>query len=445
MRFGFREFWIDGRDFFLNGTRIFLSAVPLDNAQIGAGLASYEGARESLERLKSFGINFVYTHNYGCEPGSHLSFAEILRAADDVGMLVAFSQPHFSHYDWKSPTPIGQRLRPACRVLRARWPRTIPRSCSTRMSHNATGYDEDMNPDMIDGLHDPRDAWALNNAKLALRAEAIVRHLDPGRIVYHHASGNLGSMHTSNFYPNFAPIQELSDWFEHWATKGVKPVFTCEYGAPFTWDWAMYRGWYKGERTFGSARVPWEFCFAEWNAQFLGDRAFRSARWRRRTCAGRPSSSRRQPLASLGLSLRDWIAALRRPARGDRQVSHRQLAGLPHLGRLGELAVGTRALLETARRRRQTPQGVAGGLGPPSAAGVQSRLHRSAVRATWTWPSSDRTGSRRRTGRPCCATTGRCWPTSAASPATSPARTTTSARAKRSRSRSSSSTIPARP
>ena len=82
-------------------------------------------------------------------------------------------------------------------------------------------------------------------------------------------------MHTSNFYPNFAPIQELSDWFEHWATKGVKPVFTCEYGAPFTWDWAMYRGWYKGERSFGSARVPWEFCFAEWNAQFLGDSAFK--------------------------------------------------------------------------------------------------------------------------------------------------------------------------
>ena len=81
-------------------------------------------------------------------------------------------------------------------------------------------------------------------------------------------------MHASNFYPNFAPIQELSDWFEHWATKGVKPMFTCEYGAPFTWDWAMYRGWYKGQREWGSAKVPWEFCLAEWNAQFLGDRAF---------------------------------------------------------------------------------------------------------------------------------------------------------------------------
>src|SRR5262249_23729522 len=30
VRFGFREFWIDGQDFFLNNSRIFLSAVPLD-------------------------------------------------------------------------------------------------------------------------------------------------------------------------------------------------------------------------------------------------------------------------------------------------------------------------------------------------------------------------------------------------------------------------------
>ena len=34
VRFGFRELWIDGRDFYLNGTRIFLSALPLDNAQV---------------------------------------------------------------------------------------------------------------------------------------------------------------------------------------------------------------------------------------------------------------------------------------------------------------------------------------------------------------------------------------------------------------------------
>jgi beta-galactosidase len=274
VRFGFREFWIDGRDFYLNGTRIYLSAVPLDNAQIGAAWATYSAARESLERLKSFGVNFVYTHNYGCEPGSHLSFAEILRAADDVGMLVALSQPHFSHYEWKQADADANNSYARHAEFYVRVAGSHPAVVAYAMSHNATGYDEDMNPDLIDGLHDPRDQWSQNNARTALRAEAIVKRLDPVRIVYHHASGNLGVMHDSNFYPNFAPIQELCDWFEHWATKGVKPMFTCEFGAPFSWDWGMYRGWYKGQREWGGAKVPWDFCLAEWNAQFLGDRAY---------------------------------------------------------------------------------------------------------------------------------------------------------------------------
>jgi hypothetical protein len=276
VRFGFRELWIDGRDFYLNGTRIHLSAVPLDNAQVGARTATYEATQETLKRLQGFGINFVYTHNYGCQPGTHVSFAEVLRAADDVGMLVAFSMPHFSHYDWKADSADRSNGYTRHAEFYVRAAQNHPAVVAYSMSHNATGYDEDMNPDRIDGTQDPRkDNWSRNNAKLALRAEAIVSALDPTRVVYHHSSGNLGSMHTMNFYLNFVPVQEVSDWFEHWATKGVKPAFPCEYGVPFTWDWTMYRGWYKGRREWGSARVPWEFCLAEWNAQFLGDRAYR--------------------------------------------------------------------------------------------------------------------------------------------------------------------------
>ena len=273
--FGFREFWIDGRDFYLNGTRIFLCAVPLDNAQVGAAWATYVGARESLRRLQSFGINAVYTHNYGCEPGSHLSFAEILRAADDVGMLVSLSQPHFSHYDWDAEEADRTNGYARHAEFYVRVAQNHPSVVMYSMSHNATGYSEDMNPNLIDGIHDARTEGGRRNVRRALRAEAIVKALDPGRIVYHHSSGNLSSMHTSNFYPNWVPIQEMSDWFEHWATEGVKPFFTCEYGAPFMWDWAMYRGWYQGSRNFGSAVVPWDFCLAEWNAQFLGDQAYR--------------------------------------------------------------------------------------------------------------------------------------------------------------------------
>ncbi len=272
--FGFREFWIEGRDFMLNGTRLHLSTVPLDNAQVGAAWASYAGARDSLERLRDFGINFVYTHNYDCLPGSHLAFEEILRAADDVGMLVALTQPHFSHYDWKGADAGRTNGYARHAEYYARVAGSHPSVVMYATSHNSTGYNEDMNPDMIDGLQAARDAWAERNVVSARRAEAIIRTADSSRIVYHHASGNLGPLHAINFYPNFAPIQELSDWFGHWATRGVKPAFLCEYGAPFSWDWTMYRGWYQGEREFGSARVPWEFCVAEWNAQFLGDRAF---------------------------------------------------------------------------------------------------------------------------------------------------------------------------
>lgn len=285
-RFGFREFWIDGRDFYLNGSRLFLSVLPLDNAQVGAAQSTYAAACESLKRLQSLGINLVYTHNYDCEPGSHLSFTEILRAADDVGMLVALSQPHFSHYEWANADADRTNGYARHAAFYVGVARNHPSVVAYAMSHNATGYNEDMNPHRIDGIQDARDSWARRNVARAVRAEAIVRGLDSRRIVYHHASGNLGPLHAINFYPNFVPVQEMSDWFEHWATEGVKPVYLCEYGTPFTWDWAMYRGWYRGKREFGSAVVPWEFCLAEWNAQFFGDRAFeiseqekRNLRW----------------------------------------------------------------------------------------------------------------------------------------------------------------------
>jgi hypothetical protein len=274
-RFGFREFWIDGRDFYLNGTRIFLSSIQFANPLSGAAWMTYDAVCESLKRLKSFGINYIYMANYDCEPGAHLSFAEMLRAADDMGMLVGLTQPHFSAYDWKSPDADKSNGYARHAAFYVGVAGNHPSVVFYPTSHNATSYDDDMNPDKIDGVREAPRTWSADNAKLALRAEAIIRALDPTRIVYHHSSGNLGAMYTVNFYANWAAIQEMDDWFEHWASAGRKPVFTCEYSVPFTWDWAMYRGWYKGKREFGSAVVPWEFCLAEWDAQFLGDPAYR--------------------------------------------------------------------------------------------------------------------------------------------------------------------------
>ena len=289
VRFGFRELWIDGRDIYLNGTRIFLSAVPLDNAQLGAAWSTYEAARESLLRLMIYGVNFVYLHNYDCTPGAHLSVEEILRAADDVGILVALTQPHFGHYEWDAADADEQNGYAQHAAFYVHVAQNHPSVVFYSTSHNSTTDSEDMNPDLVGRDYRAVGDWALKNREKASRAEAIIRRLDPTRVVYHHSGGNFGAMHTINFYTNWVPAQEMSDWFGRWSKEGIKPVFTCEYGVPESWDWAMYRGWYKRERAFGDANVPWEFCLAEWNSQFIGDKAFqisemekRNLRWEAR-------------------------------------------------------------------------------------------------------------------------------------------------------------------
>ena len=143
------------------------------------------------------------------------------------------------------------------------------------MSHNGTGYDEDMNPDMIDGRQDARDPWAVNNVKLARRAEAIVAGLDPAPDRVSPRLGQSGPDAHEQFLselradPGALRLVRALGYHRHQAGLSVRVR------GPFTWDWGMYRGWYQGKREFGSAEVPWELCFAEWNAQFLGDRAFR--------------------------------------------------------------------------------------------------------------------------------------------------------------------------
>jgi beta-galactosidase len=269
-RFGYREMWIDGRDFYLNGSRIFISSIGLESAS-NPVLATYDRAKEAMLRMKTFGINFCYTGNFTCHPGVHVSFADVLRAADDTGMLVSFTQPHLSGYEndfEESKAAYAQHAE-----FYVRMAQNHPSVVCYSMNHNAGGYHGDMDPDQIDGKTQRKQSQTL---RIMAKTEAIVRKLDSTRIVYNHAAGDFGVMHTINFYPNFVPKQELSDWFQHWADEGVKPVFTNEYGAPFAWDWTMFRGWYKTNKgqMFGGAVVPWEFCMAEWNAQFLGDSAF---------------------------------------------------------------------------------------------------------------------------------------------------------------------------
>ena len=310
VRFGFREFWIDGRDFYLNGTRIFLSALPLDNAQVSAAAASYEGAKESLLRLKSIGINFVYTHNYGCEPGTHLSFAEILRAADDVGMLVALSQPHFGQYDWKMPAAAEtQRLRAPRRVLRARGGEP---SVGGLLLHEPQRH-------RLRRGHEPGP-----DRRHPRRAQPVVGQQRQG------GPGGRGDRRPAGPGPHrLSPLVGQPGLDAHHAisTRTWPPSRNSTTGSSTgprrassrcspasTWCRAPGTGrciaaGTRAARTFGNARVPWEFCVAEWSSQFLGDRAYRISEAEKKNLRWEAEQFRKRPaLASLGLSLPGRLA-----------------------------------------------------------------------------------------------------------------------------------------
>ncbi|MEK7475434.1 MAG: glycoside hydrolase family 2 TIM barrel-domain containing protein [Candidatus Coatesbacteria bacterium] len=274
VRFGFREFWIEGREMLLNGTPVHVAVLPVDNNAVSALASTYGACRETFARMQAAGYNAVYTHNYGTDPGTHLAFREMLSAADDAGMLVFFSMPHFGNYEWKGADADAANGYTRHAEAYVRVAQNHPAVVLYVMSHNGCGYEEDMNPDLMANENPPRGEWGARGAAKALRCEAIVRALDPSRLVYHHSAGDLGSMDTVNFYGNHMPATEMAEWMEPWAARGTKPAILIEFGAPLSWDWTMYRGWYRGEREFGSGNVPWEFCVAEWNSQYLGDAGF---------------------------------------------------------------------------------------------------------------------------------------------------------------------------
>ena len=394
------------------------------------------------------GINFVYTHNYGCEPGSHLSFAEVLRAADDVGMLVAFSQPHFSHYDWKATRRRSrQRLPDACRFY-ARMARNHPSIVFYSMSHNATGYDEDMNPDLIDGVHDPRDTLGVEQRSSSpCEPKPSSGASTQPRIVYHHSSGNLGSMHTSQLLP-----QLRSDPGAVRLVRSLGSV-RSQTGIHMRVRRTIHLGLVHVPRLVQGAEVfrerpralgvlPGRVERAVSRRQGLSDQR----RWRRQTCAGRPSNF--VPATS-------GIGGITRTQLGSRRFDDRHEV----IGRYltdnfrafrtwGVSAISPWEyghfwkLRDGVDRRRQELPVDWEKLQKP---GFSRRLSSISRTSALTWLMSDRIGHRPPTGRLCCATTSPCSPISAVQSLTSRVRTITSGRGRRSRSKSSSSTIRVRP
>lgn len=272
--FGFREFWCEGRDFMLNGTPLHLRALFTTNIASAADLACLPACERTCQEMQKLGFNALITSNYSFEPGEVGYLDALFTATDRLGLVAAFSLPHGKDFNWKMDDPRQQeRYRQLCAFL-VRRAQNHPSIMLYSMNHNATGYYGDQNPLKMDGRYAPAfppDSWSGRNRHQARIAAGIAKALDPTRPVYHHQSGNLEDVYTVNCYLNWAPLQERSDWLEHWSTQGVKPLFFVEWGLPHISSWSSFRGPQFIWRHEAFQQV-WDSEFA---AAYLGQRAYR--------------------------------------------------------------------------------------------------------------------------------------------------------------------------
>lgn len=288
LSFGFREFRIAGRDFLLNETPIHLRALYTDAMGGKADISSEGSCRELCRRVQKYGFNFLIAGNYNFSAGSVGYIDGLLNACDREGVLFAFSLPHIRvdfGGDLDKPE-VAARYRAMTQWI-IRRVRNHPSVVFYAMNHNLTGYCGDMNPLRIDGIYEPKCPPGVSDGfdRTRLQAEhaaAIAKSLDPTRPVYHHESGNLGDLHTVNCYLNWAPIQERSDWLEHWSQAGVKPLFFVEWGLPHISSWSSYRG----PQFIWRCQAFQSLWAAEFAAAFRGDAAYeatpeahRALRW----------------------------------------------------------------------------------------------------------------------------------------------------------------------
>jgi hypothetical protein len=265
VRFGFRDFVVRGRDFIMNGKRIHLRAVALSSAG-NADTGSVDGARNTFARTRRWGFNFFIMNNYHFRTGGVNYFGDLLRAADEEGMLLSVSMPHVSDFGWNLEPEHRRESYERIAGWIVRQARHHPSVVLYAMNHNATGYRGDQNPEMLHGREGPEG----NNRTQALRAEQIAAALDPTRPIYHHQSGNLGDFYTLNCYLNWAPIRERSRWLNVWATEGAKPFFFVEWGLPHIASWSSYRG----PQFIWRAEVMQQAWTHEFAATFKGDDAY---------------------------------------------------------------------------------------------------------------------------------------------------------------------------
>lgn len=273
-RFGFREFWVEGRGFVLNGVPFRLRPW-LMGTQYGAGNTQAQADAEVSRHLARQGnIAEIWPANMN-KRGEIYNWHLFFEAADRQGLpLIAAPLARFNEYLYdKSYTVIWDKEgnREKWAALAAldwkRW-RNHPSIVMASLWGNAGGHDHDQYPKNIGVRKFVPETdtkwWQVYRAQE--EATKLFKQIDPARAVSSHMGWG-SDVFSTNFYLNFIPLQEREEWMDWHVKHGDMPFLGVEVGTP------LHSSFMRGRNGFGPTNTS-EPLMTEFSAIYFGNKAY---------------------------------------------------------------------------------------------------------------------------------------------------------------------------
>jgi beta-galactosidase len=263
-RFGFREFWVEGRKFFLNGTEIRLRPSCHTYMEfMMSGVSKLIDAH--IDGLIAAGFNSeeMWPVNHD-EPAKRIYRELWADRADRKGFLLLGTAMNVNESQWRRPGYREQWQKKLAQDLRRY--RNHPSIVIWTTNPNWLGHGLDQDPRYVGRKREIADEGWKGRMAVAREANAVLKKLDPTRPVLNHAGSSVGDVYNINAYLNFIPLQEREDWLSEWSKSGDMPLLCIEFGTP--WKYSFLRG------RWGMQAGRTEPLISEYCAIYLGAEAY---------------------------------------------------------------------------------------------------------------------------------------------------------------------------
>ncbi|MCX7848535.1 MAG: hypothetical protein N2595_10975 [bacterium] len=267
VRFGFREFWIEGRYFKLNGSsfRCRPALPPGESYAYGNVFGVLEQIDGQIRSMRAAGFNCCEFWPDNEDVRGRIFFRDLwYERADQIGFPVFASiVPANTYFPTWSSSKETYRQRLALHIKRIRNnPSIIMWVTSPNAGFNT---EQDQNPRYLGRFADLFAGYPIQYN--GLEQIAMIKSYDPTRPATTHHGGCVGDVHAANHYLNLHPLQDRTEWLSCWATNADMPFCSIEFGTPF------FCTFFRGRNGFNGARYS-EPLVTEFSAIYLGRSAF---------------------------------------------------------------------------------------------------------------------------------------------------------------------------